>query len=307
MLEGKNTQIKKDIKPEILKRYQYLYENKELILSLCISEGIEEKHYKECLKEARKSLRKFQHDKLNNQEIEKILTSLEARYKAALHTPQSYLMNQIPVEILNLLEEFLFSNSPLEDTALYKEIECIKSDELEMAQAEYQIESLMERRRKNEFLKERNPFTVWRILDYVRNNNQDNADILDFLDIFYNLDRTITSGLNWESGYGLTDYDMEKNEEYLNNLPRLSKMSGFETKYASSFIMTSYKGNEFEVEDDYFACQKELDQNPPKLINFYPSEFVYSALRISEFTEEEKMHLYTELQGQTKKYSFLQE
>ena len=50
MEEEKNNQITE----ELIKRYLYLYENRELILSLCIKTGIEKKYIKNEIRELKK-------------------------------------------------------------------------------------------------------------------------------------------------------------------------------------------------------------------------------------------------------------
>jgi len=131
-------------------------------------------------------------------------------------------MDEIDNAVLQLIEDFLFADAPLEESALFSEIEHIKSDDLELSQAEYLIESLAQRRKLNEHLKNRNPFTVWRILNYVRKHNIKNEDVQSYLDIYYNLDRYVNSGLEWDSGYYLSESDYERNESFINSYPSLS-------------------------------------------------------------------------------------
>ena len=38
------------VQEELMKRYLYLYDNKELVLALCINYGIRENYYKERIK-----------------------------------------------------------------------------------------------------------------------------------------------------------------------------------------------------------------------------------------------------------------
>lgn len=288
---------------EILRRYCYLYENKELILSLCIKYDIEEKHYKECLKSIRESQAKFRKDGFKSQELKDIFTGIENRYKEYLKNPRPYLMDKIPDDVLALFENFLFGNLPLEESTLYQEVELIKSDELELAHAEFLIEELSTRRKSNEHLKNRNPFTVWRILNYVRKNNLYNRDIQDYLNIYYNLDRYATSGLNWQSGYYLMESDYEKNQEYINSYPRLDITSAVRTRYDESAMMVIYKKNEFECEDSYFEHFDFPIAIYDPLLGA-KTNFVYEAIWGDPIPEESKKKLYQELNGNSKKYLY---
>ena len=44
---------------ELIKRYLYIYENKDLILSLCINNGIEKEYYKKELKSTNDLIKKI--------------------------------------------------------------------------------------------------------------------------------------------------------------------------------------------------------------------------------------------------------
>lgn len=291
-----------EIIEEILRRYRYLYENKEIILSLCIKYDIEEEYYKKCLKGIRASAAKFKKDGFKGQELRNILAEIENGYKENLKTPRPYLMDKIPETLLSMFEDFLIQDAPLEESALYQEVEKIKEDEVELAHAEYLIEDLRKRRKLNQHLKNRNPFTVWRILDYVRKNNSQNGYIHEFLDIYYNLDRCVTSGLKWESGYYLFECDNKQNEEFINSFPSTDSISGVETSYETSAIMSTYKGNIFEKEDEYFEVytpHPDYEQSVgPK------TDFVYKAIYGDPIPEEWKQKLAKELNGNSKKYIY---
>lgn len=291
------------IKQEILRRYKYLYENKEIILSLCIKEGIEEQYYNKCLRGLRQSLAKFRKDGFKSQELKDIFKDIERKYKDELKSPKLYLMNEIDSEIIALLEGFLFGDTPLEESSLFQEIEQIKSDDLEMAQAEYLIEGLRERRKSNMHLKKRNPFTVWRILNYVRNNNPQNSKIKAYLDIYYNIDRSINSDIDWESGYYLSESDYNKNEDFINAYPNLDVISGVKTEYEESAVITPFHQNEFEREDDYFEqplTSSNIHEQPIE----YTTNFVEKAISCIQISSSDKKRLKEQLQGMGKNYIY---
>lgn len=295
--------MKESIKQEILRRYTYLYDNKELILSLCIKEGIEEKHYKQCIKELKSSLKRFRKDGFKSQKLRDVFKDIENRYRQDLKNPKLYLMDDIDEKTLSMLEEFLISDKPLEESLLYKEIEQIKKDELEMAQAEYLIEGLNERRKNNQHLKNRNPFTVWRILNYVRENNTNIDDIQDYLDIYYNLDRYINTDLEWQSGYYLSESDYTANEDFISSNGSLDIVGKVHTEYEDSAIITEYKGNEFEKEDEYYEQFPTYQNTQVSKIGLI-TNFVYEAIWEGFIPTEDKIKLRKKLKGQSKKYVY---
>lgn len=288
------------VKEELIRRYIYLYDNKELILSLCISAGIEEKSLKRRLQEAKATLKSYKKNGINNQAMLSMLMKSIEQIKESLDNPKFYLKDEIPKELLQMIEDFLFTDYPLETTDLYKEIENMRSDEVELANAEYLINDINSTREKNIFLRKRQIFTVWHILDYIRKKHPNNQDIQEYLDIFYNLERYMLTGFDWESGYYLEKYDEEAHESYIDAYPHYI-VSGVKTKFDESYIMTSYKGNEFEHEDEYF---ESIEFSPhPRIVNNYPTSFVYKAIRLEPISESDKKILYTELRGKTKIFS----
>ena len=52
------------VQEELMKRYLYLYDNKELILALCINYGIRENYYKELIKN-KNELKKIAEEKFS--------------------------------------------------------------------------------------------------------------------------------------------------------------------------------------------------------------------------------------------------
>lgn len=52
------------VQEELIKRYLYIYENKDLILSLCINNGIEKEYYKKELKSTKDLIKKIKKQKI---------------------------------------------------------------------------------------------------------------------------------------------------------------------------------------------------------------------------------------------------
>lgn len=287
---------------EILNRYKYLYQNKELILSLCIDEKIRTNYYKKSIKEWKKHLKLMKKQK--NKEIIELINIIIEQDKIALITPYPYLMNEIHQELISNFEEFLFNNIPIENTKLYQIIENIKLDEEKLNLSQNKINALLERRNHNKFLCNKNCLTVWRILTYVRNKHKDNQAVLDALDKYYNIDRYILTGINWISGYKLLNEDIINNEQHLNNVPTNVLCNEVKTPYENSMIIFEYEGNEYEQEDDYYAFEwsLEFENTPQNYQNL--TTFMTKINQIENISENDKNKLYQEIyqKPKTKKY-----
>ncbi|MEE3343718.1 MAG: hypothetical protein VZS44_06490 [Bacilli bacterium] len=240
---------------ELIKRYKYLNDNKELVLALCINYEV------------------------GNNSCEK-------------QELKPYLCAKVSDEIVDAYEELLFTDKDIEDTVLYKHIEELKNNPMFLETVQDLIKKLEERRVKDIQL---NPtFTVWKILTYVRNNNKDNACVLDALDKYYNLDRYIVTGLNWKCGYELLQYD---DKEKVYNFPDLTLM--FEKKVAEEYavILHGYRGNEFEEEDNYLVKWGSDDR--PK--NYYAkTNFMAKLANMPMVSLELKKELYQQMQSSSK-------
>lgn len=212
-------------------------------------------------------------------------------------------MDTIDDSTLSLFEEFLFSDNPLEESRLFNEIEQIKSDELEMAQAEYLIEKLTERRKLNQHLKNRNPFTVWRILNYIRNNNIKDRDIQDYLDIYYNLERYVNTDLDWESGYYLVESDYTANEDFISSNGSLGIASEVHTEYEDSAVIIEYTENEFEKEDEYYEQFPSYQNDHNSKIGLI-TNFVYEAIWEGLIPIADKKRIKNQIKGHSKKYEY---
>ena len=229
---------------EIIKRYMYLYQNKELILALCIGAGIEKEKLEKKIKESERLLSS---NSVYNRELMKLKLE-NANYD--LEHEKYYLMANVNDSIVDMYEDFLFSDKEIEELDLYKHIEGVKNSKY-LDVFNTLIENLETRRKRNFYLEKVPTFTVWKILSYVRRKNIDNRLVLDALDKYYNIDRFMLTGDNYESGYKLLESDIYRLGE------------GSLVKYPSTILMTGgiindFENNSFEIEDDYYDGLFEL-------------------------------------------------
>lgn len=281
-----------EIKQELIKRYKYLYENKEVILALFIEAKIQTKTYKAKLRKTKQT--KKDAKRLKQEELYPIIDNCISYYKKALKTPKYYLMDKITDDDIEILEEFLFTDYDIEDTLLYRMTEYLKCDELYLKEANNKIQEIQERRNKNKILKDKEFITVWRILNYVRDKNKDNLTYIKALDKYYNLERYIKTGINWNSGYILLESDVK---EYI-NLEEDYNNSKNNKEFICIEIIPNYLTNEFEQEDDYFIFEW-LNEEELKPISSY-SSFMNGLNLIQNLTEQEKQQLYLELKPKSK-------
>ncbi len=222
----------------------YLYQNKELILALCIGTGIEKEKLEKKIKESERLLSS---NSVYNRELMKLELE-KANYD--LEHEKYYLMANVNDSIVDMYEDFLFSDKEMEELDLYKHIEGVKNSKY-LDVFNTLIENLETRRKRNFHLKKVPTFTVWKILSYVRRKNIDNRLVLDALDKYYNIDRFMLTGDNYESGYKLLESDINRLGEYCL------------VKYPSTILMTGgiindFENNSFEIEDDYYDGLFEL-------------------------------------------------
>lgn len=280
----------KKIKGELIKRYKYLYENKEIILSLTINKGIEKQAIKECLTSLKRLLKNT-----NSNDIKELIKDGIISCKEQLKEPKYYLFKDIDGSLIDIFFEFLFTDLDIVDTELYKKIEMIKNDSKLYDQCMMKINGLLDRRKNNRFLRDNNPFTVWKILTYVRNNNIGNKSVLDALDKYYNIDRYIITGVNFNSGYIFLESDEKVYNECITKLPYNMIFGGVRTAYEFSGIMTRYEGNEFECEDDYFAYSWIENINYKINEDGVITNFLLELINMEDLSLEEKEEVYKDL------------
>lgn len=233
------------VKEELMKRYMYLYQNKELILSLCIHCSIEKKKIVKKIKGFKNILKNCKDDEMVSNTIKKIIND----YKVELNTEKYYLMSNVNDNVVSMFEDFLFSDFDMEELDLYKHIEAVKSDEKYLGAFNYLIEQLEDRRNCNANLSNIPTFTVWKILSYVRRKNSNNKILLDALDKYYNIDRFVISNSDCISGYRFLECDYDKlSEDILNKYPNVFINNW--NKFGEIVVLPNK--NCFEEEDEYF-------------------------------------------------------
>ena len=298
MEEEKNNQITE----ELIKRYLYLYENRELILSLCINTSIEKKYIKNEIRELKKIKTKL---KKTNPDLISQIELLINIYKKELIHKKYYLFKSIDNEIVSSFEEFLFSDKSMEKTNLYKHIELIKSTPELLEINRLSIEMLEERRKNNQQLKKIPTFTVWKILSYVRRKNKDNKIALKALDKYYNLDRFIITGVDWKSGYKLLQEDIDIKEQAMEQYPDMILFSEFSNGRAYNGIMVKISHNEFEDEDDYFAYESSPELAYQPQMNYATSEFMHYLANMDMLDEQTKNNVYQNISSINSKRKLL--
>ena len=282
---------------ELLKRYLYLNENKELVLSLCIDYKTRKDYYKKLI-EKKVGLKKQLTNRLRRSKLaydyrlyQLLKQSIEEDVKHMM-VSEPYLCAQVSDNIVNEFEEFLFTDDNIETTTLYNQIESIKNNKEKLLNAQEKIKALEERRQKNMYLKKVPTFTVWKILTYVRNKNIDNASVIEALEKYYNLDRCKLTGVNWESGYKLLPVDYES-EEKLSNYPSTSIIGSLPAVGLYNAVIFDYPGNEIEQEDNFVAldCSLEFDKHPT--INEPKTSFMRELASMPMLSEELKQEIYS--------------
>lgn len=250
---------------EIIKRYKYLYNNKELILAMCIRKEYCKKNKKE----------------------------------------EYYLSKYVEKEIVDAYKEFILTNLEMETTILFKHIEALKNHQDYYDAVTYSIELLEERRKKDNNLKSIPTFTVWKILTYIRNNTED-IHILNALDIYYNLDRYILTGLDWDSGYSFITTDFDKYNDKLStfDICNLYPSSIIKKRNENDDKVMNFNNNNdsVEEEDKYFEINElndykyitinEKNDLSNKRIN---TKFLKILNNFEKINKVEKEKLYNEL------------
>ena len=264
-----------DIQDELLKRYKYLYDNKELILANCIIYDIDKKSIKKELKKL-KLLIKETDDSNKNDELVELAQRIIYKYENDLKIGKAYLSSRIPKGYTNMLEDFILGDKNIEETRLYKFIECIKDNRNLLMKYNSMINDLEERRNNNYHLMNVPTFTVWKILSFVRKKNNRNSTALRALDRYYNLDRFIIAHDDSKYGYYIPEDDVS----ICNNYPDLSLYN----KVSGDTIIFNYRGNKFEEEDEYYAST--LDVIPT--YSFYPSKFANELSKIPMIENKEE-------------------
>lgn len=280
------------IKEELMKRYLYLYENKELILALCIDRGIEKQKILLKIKEYQNLLKKNLSIK-GDEKISELLKKYIDNYISEIDNEKYYLMYDVNDDIVLMFENFLFSDSIMEELDLYKHIEAVKLNKDYLEAFNYSIELLEERRKCNIQLRKLPTFTVWKILSYVRRKNINNKVLLEALDKYYNIDRFMITGDDYVSGYHLLECDYDTfGDNGLNKYPN-------DIIISDGIIVSSYK-NCFEIEDEYFTTLSDNEKLDNSSNNIAKSNFMLLLANMTNLDIENKIIIRNKLKHNSK-------
>ena len=295
---------------ELMKRYLYLYDNKDLILAMCINYGIEKEYYNKRIKEINESIERIKTHQQKSKDstkhamfepaIKYLSYSLnEYEQKIALNELEPYLFANVNDDIVNAYEEFLFTDDNIENTVLYKHIEALKINPTFLETMQDTINALEERRQNNQFLKRIPTFTVWKILTYVRNKNLNNTVVLEALERYYNIDRYMLTGINFESGYKLIKTEYESGKD-LSVFPKCTLVGESSIGGQYNAIILDYPGNEFEQEDNYRAYYWSMEFEDASSDGYAKTNFMEALANMPMLPEELKSELYQKIKSSTK-------
>ena len=179
-----------------------------------------------------------------------------------------YLEKEIDSSMIIGIKNFLISECDVLNSEINQYLDFIKNNSYFYPLYEEAIIKLKEQRDLNIYLRNVPTFSVWKILDIVRRWYYDDEDVLNKLDIYFNLERFMLTGIDWKSGYFLNKHDLCENYSNLYMFPhtyiniRGNHLNKTEIGY-STFLM--YPGNDLENEDNYYAYK--LDDENSSFIN----------------------------------------
>ena len=268
-----------NVQEELIRRYNYLLDNKELILANCIIYGIEKEYLKKTIKQQKNIIKQLKKD-ITSPGVAPLIELAEkgiVSYEKKLKTPKAYLTSKPSKKYAEIIEEFILGDKNIEETKLYCYIESIKDNPKELLKYKTMINDLEERRNSSENLRKIPTFTVWKILSLIRDKYERNEVVLKALDKYYNLERYNIAKDDSEYGY----YIPNNIEEYPQNYPSTNIYIPFHDGTGVSYM---HRRNKFEKEDDYFA----IDYNADELReNYYPTIFA-NELKNSEMISNKK-------------------
>ena len=162
-----------------------------------------------------------------------------------------YLNKSVDSSIVECYKNFIMDNKTVDKTDLYNYIEFIKNNSYYYPDYAYRINKLRERRKLNIYLRNIPTFSVWKILDYIREYYCYDDKILKELDIYYNIERFVLIGSDWTSGYFLNVKDWDNNFNKLSLFPSTYIIARGDYLENGDFTIFNYPGNEYEREDNY--------------------------------------------------------
>ncbi len=226
-----------------LKKYKYLYDNKEIILAQNIEKS-----------------------KDNN----------------------LFLSKNFDSKFIICFKDFIMGDCSIEKTDLYNYIEFIKSNSFYGPMFQNIIDEFKKHRKLNIYLRTIPTFSVWKILDYVRNWYFDCEEITNELDKYYNLDRYMITGIDWHSGYYLSKYDLDNYYENLGAFPTTYIIARGDFLENGDFTIFNYCGNEFELEDNYLAVNSNIGDTNEVNIDIDLKKNIYSTIYSSHIKKYAK-------------------
>lgn len=272
---------------ELMKRYMFLYENKELILAMCIRRiNIDD--------ELKKNIETWEDYKKRLRVADKtIFQNMIDLYSSQLGKEVPFLCSNVSSKIVLAFEEVLFTDGDLEETQLYRHIAALKNDPVLYESVMDFVDEINEKRSHNQFLKNYPGFSVWKILNYVRKKYKNNAVALEALDKYYNIERTMLTGLDSSNGYFIYGDECE-DDNMLSKYPSLFLIGGV----SGSYIISDYKNNKYELEDDYLKFGDEEDK---VLDGEATTVFMHALSKMPMLCYEEKMNARSVYFGDVKK------
>lgn len=188
-------------KEELIKRYEYLYENISYILGPYVHQ---------------QSMIEFLEDKI--------------KYKSSRKRPLATLQ-LLDYDILFLIEEFLFCDSIMEQIPFYLELEIKKKDSKFLKSVKQGLHLMKSHNKSYQHHFFDIQLDMWTLLKQVREyiidqaNNYENKKLkLDALDEYFKICRYSNDGRVWTSGYELTGHDVKQIDDFMMIVPKHDKL-----------------------------------------------------------------------------------
>lgn len=191
----------------------------------------------------------------------------------------NYFLNKnIDLSMIACYKDFLINQKKINETELYAYTEFIKNNSFFNPMLIDKINELKNQRKLNLYLRNIPTFSVWKILDYVRNWYYDDKEILNVLDTYYNLDRFMLTGIDWESGYYLNELDIDKKLDKLNMFPTTYVIARGDNLANGEFTIFNYCCNEYEEEANYLAFDKNNCTKKGEYLNIDLKNKIYTEI-----------------------------
>lgn len=236
-----------NFKEELINRYKYLYENISYVLAPYI--------YRESEKETKKRLRRL------------CCTEEE------LTTKPLVLRKRLDNDILSMLEEFLLSDIPFQDSLFYNYIESCKESPDFLNSVKYGVRLSEERieQMKKRLFNVKSYINIWDLLEEVRAyiisqkcDKENKKSKLDIIDEYFRICRYKNNGSIWGSGYALNCKDFINNyitdsfycPPNLKLIKRCSNDPGVTKNIFIDYFMSMPKG---EYNDSWLSEKQKQD------------------------------------------------